>query len=78
MRERARKTFPFVTGVLAALLALFLYNSFFPGAKPLTQTEVNAAISSAMASATPRPADAVLPKNVRWQEAAKRELVARW
>jgi S1-C subfamily serine protease len=60
MRERARKTFPFVTGVLAALLALFLYNSFFPGAKPLTQTEVNAAISSAMASATPRPADAVL------------------
>ena len=55
LRERARKVFPFVMGVLAAFLALFLYNSFFPGAKPLTQSEVNAAISSAMASATPRP-----------------------
>ena len=56
LRERARKTLPFLSGVLAALLGLFLYNSFFPGAKPLTQTEVNAAISSALASATPRPA----------------------
>ena len=60
LRERVRKTFPFLSGVLAALLALFLFNTFFPGAKPLTQSEVNAAISSAMASATPRPADAVL------------------
>ena len=51
---------PFLTGVLAALLALFLYNSFVPGAKPLTPEEVNAAISSAMASATPRPSEAVL------------------
>jgi S1-C subfamily serine protease len=42
--------------MLAALLGLFLYNTFFPGAKPLTQTEVNDAISNAMASATPRPA----------------------
>ena len=59
-RKRVRKMFPFVSGMLAALLALFLYNSFFPGARPLTQTEVNAAISSAMASATPRPSDAIL------------------
>ena len=56
LRERARKTVPFFSGVLGALLALFLYNTFFPGAKPLTQTEVDAAISSALASATPRPA----------------------
>lgn len=56
LRERMRKMFPFVSGVLAALLALFLYNFLFPGSRPLTQTEVNAAISSAMASATPRPA----------------------
>ena len=60
LRERVRKTFPFLSGVLAALLALFLFNTFFPGAKPLTPAEVNAAISSAMASATPKPADAVL------------------
>jgi S1-C subfamily serine protease len=56
LRERVRKTFPFISGMIAALLALFLYNYLFPGAKPLTQTEVDAAISSAMASATPRPA----------------------
>ena len=56
LRERVRKAFPFFSGVLAALLALFLYNFLFPGSKPLTQTEVDAAILSAMASATPRPA----------------------
>ena len=60
LRERVRRMSPFLSGVLAALLALFLYNSFFPGAKPLTQTELNAVVSSAMGSATPRPADAVL------------------
>ena len=56
LRERARRTFPFLSGVLAALLALFLYNIFFPGARPLTQDEVNTVVSSALASATPRPA----------------------
>jgi S1-C subfamily serine protease len=56
LRERARKIVPFLSGVLAALLALFLYNSFFPGIRPLTQTEVDAAISNALASATPRAA----------------------
>ena len=60
VRERGRKSFPFLSGVLAAFLALFLFNTFFPGARPLTQLEVNAAISSAMASATPRPANGVL------------------
>lgn len=59
LRERVRRTFPFVSGVLAALLALFLYNFLFPGTRPLTQNEVNAAISVAMASATPRPAYSV-------------------
>jgi S1-C subfamily serine protease len=56
VRERLRRTLPFLSGVLAALLALFLYNYLFPGTRPLTQSEVNAAISSAMASATPRAA----------------------
>jgi len=60
LRERVRKMSPFLSGVLAALMALFLYNSFFPGAKPLTQTELNTVVSNAMGSATPRPADAVL------------------
>jgi S1-C subfamily serine protease len=60
LRERVRKIFPFLSGVLAALLALFLYSSLVPGAKPLTQTELNTVVFNAMGSATPRPADAVL------------------
>src|SRR5512147_3009642 len=56
LRERVRKTLPFLSGIVAALLALFLYNTLVPGAKPLTQNEVSTAIFSAMASATPRPA----------------------
>jgi S1-C subfamily serine protease len=59
-RERVRRTLPFFSGMLAALLALFLYNFLFPGTKPLTQTEMNAVISSAMGSATPRPAYSTL------------------
>ncbi|HSL46757.1 MAG TPA: trypsin-like peptidase domain-containing protein [Anaerolineales bacterium] len=59
LRERVRRIFPFFSGVLAALLALFLYNFLFPGNRPLTQTEVNAVVSSAMASATPRSPYAV-------------------
>lgn len=58
LRQRARGVVPFATGVLAALLALFLYNEFFVQ-PPLTQKQVNASIASAMASATPRPPDSV-------------------
>src|SRR5260221_1894949 len=54
-RERIRGMFPFASGVLAMLLALFLYHYLFP-ATQMTQSEVNNAIASAMASATPRPA----------------------
>lgn len=54
LRERIRRILPFASGVLAALLALFLYNFLSPGSQPLTQKEVSTAISSAMASATPR------------------------
>src|SRR5687768_11494033 len=56
LRERVKRMFPFFSGMVAALLALFLYNFLYPGTKPLTQDEVNAAIANAMASATPRPA----------------------
>ncbi len=74
LRERARRALPFLSGVLAALLALFLYNVFFPGARPLSQNEVNAAISSAMASATPRPAFSeqvyqIIQPSIVWIEA---------
>jgi S1-C subfamily serine protease len=55
-RQRVRAGFPFISGVLAAFLALFLYNFLLPGTQQLTAAEVNTAIVSAMASATPRPA----------------------
>ena len=58
-RERLRGVFPFAFGVLATLLALILYNLFFP-ADQLTEREVHDAIASAMASATPRPPDATI------------------
>jgi S1-C subfamily serine protease len=74
LRERVRKSIPFVSGMIAALLALFLYNAVFPGTRPLTQEEVDAAISSAMASATPRPSFAsqvyqIIQPSLVWIEA---------
>ncbi len=56
IRERFKGVFPFVSGMLATLLALFLYNFLFPGIQPLTERELNKVIAIAMASATPRPA----------------------
>ena len=55
-RARVRSSFPFISGVLAAFLALFLYNFLVPGARQLTEEQVNNAIISVLASATPRPA----------------------
>jgi len=55
-RARVRSSFPFISGVLAAFLALFLYNFLFPGARQLTEEQVNNAIISVLVSATPRPA----------------------
>jgi len=55
LRSRIRAGIPFASGVLAALLALLLYNSIFPGSQ-LNKQEVNQAIADALASATPRPA----------------------
>jgi S1-C subfamily serine protease len=47
---------PFASGVLAALLALWLYNALFPGPQPLSQQQVNDTVAQALASATPAPA----------------------
>ena len=55
-RARVRNSFPFISGVLAAFLALFLYNFLFPGTQQVTTEQVNNAIVSVLASATPRPA----------------------
>jgi len=54
LRDRARGISPFLSGVLAALLALFIYNTF-SSTTQLTQDDVNNTVASALASATPRP-----------------------
>lgn len=53
---RARRTAPFVGGILAAFLAVALYGALFPGPRPLTQRDVNVSVASALASQTPPPA----------------------
>ncbi len=47
---------PFASGVLAALVALLLYNALVPGPHQVTTREVKDTVAQAMASATPPPA----------------------
>jgi S1-C subfamily serine protease len=51
-----RGTLPFGLGVLAALLALALYNRLTPHPHQLTIEDVNKSVAQTMASATPPPA----------------------
>jgi S1-C subfamily serine protease len=55
-RASVRRAAPFAAGVLAALVALLLYNVLFPGSHQLTTREVNDTVAQALASATPPPA----------------------
>ncbi len=56
LRTRIRKVLPFVSGVLATLIALLIYNLVVPAAKPLTTRDVKDTIAQYMATATPAPA----------------------
>jgi S1-C subfamily serine protease len=51
-----RRAAPFAWGVVAALVVIALWSAAFPPPKPLTPTQVNTAIASALASVTPPPA----------------------
>jgi S1-C subfamily serine protease len=53
---RLRPAVPFVSGVLAALIAFLLYNLFFVKPDQLTAQDVSDTVAQAMASATPLPA----------------------
>lgn len=70
VRARAAPLLPFGAGVLAALLALLLYNALVPAPTPVTQREVGATVATALAEATPPPAasarvyQAILPSLV--------------
>ena len=56
LRARADRAVPFASGILAALVALLLYNVLVPGPHQLTTREVNDTVAQALASATPPPA----------------------
>lgn len=63
---RARSAAPFASGVLAALLALWLYNVLVPPPQPLTVRQVNDTVAQALASATPPPAFSARVYSVIW------------
>jgi S1-C subfamily serine protease len=54
--RQVRSVVPFASGVLAAFVALLLYNVLVPGPHQLTTREVNDTVAQALASATPPPA----------------------
>ncbi len=56
IRMLARRALPFLSGMLAAFLAILVFNWITPKPHLITTNEVNDAIVQAMASATPRPA----------------------
>jgi S1-C subfamily serine protease len=53
---RLKRWLPFMSGVVAALLGLYLYNVVNPPSQPLTINQVNEVAAQVMASATPAPA----------------------
>ncbi|NMC78396.1 MAG: hypothetical protein GYA59_03455, partial [Chloroflexi bacterium] len=56
LRAGVKSALPFVSGILAALIALWLYNLFTPTPQPLTIRQVNDTVAQALASATQPPA----------------------
>jgi len=55
-----RGALPFVSGVAAVLVALWLYNLLFPGPTQLTESQVSDTVAQVLASATPPPAYSTL------------------
>jgi S1-C subfamily serine protease len=55
LRTHTRAGIPFVSGMIATLAALLLYNLLAPPPEPLTLNEVNDTVAQAIASVTPAP-----------------------
>ena len=58
--QRLRRTAPFVSGALVALLAVLLYGALVPGRPALSQQDVDDTVAKALASVTPPPAFSAL------------------
>lgn len=55
LARRARRSGPFLAGVVATFLALLLYGVVNPSPRPLSSHDVDQAVASALASQTPAP-----------------------
>jgi S1-C subfamily serine protease len=55
LRGVVRRAAPFVGGIAAALLALWLYHYLVPPPQPLTVEQVSTVVAQSMGSATPAP-----------------------
>jgi S1-C subfamily serine protease len=55
LRKRIRRWTPFVSGVLAAFLGIFLYNAISPAPQTLSERDVKEKVIEVLASATPEP-----------------------
>src|SRR5258707_6810998 len=55
IRMFVQRSVPFASGVLAALVALLLYNVLVPAPHQITKREVDTSVAQAMASATTPP-----------------------
>src|SRR5579871_3314411 len=60
VRAFARRSLPFVAGILTLFIAIEIYNAVTPKPHQLDMNDVNTAIADAMASATPPPAYSAL------------------
>lgn len=56
IRAGSRRATPFVAGIAAALVAIFVYGILNPPARPLSTGDVRNAVASALAQQTPGPA----------------------
>jgi S1-C subfamily serine protease len=52
---RFRRSTPFVGGILAAFVGIWLYGVVNPGPRPISQGDINVSIAQALASQTPDP-----------------------
>ena len=55
VHKRLQGAAPFTGGIVAAFIALLLYNTLFPAPAPITAREVQDTVAQTMASATPPP-----------------------
>jgi S1-C subfamily serine protease len=57
VRGRIRRTAPFASGILAALIGVWIFVLLNPGPAPLTTQDIQTTVNQTLASQTPAPAD---------------------